>query len=180
MQTLPSNFFETRVVNLEPKEEKNKSSAGTKKSNKKSLKKKKQEDSDSCVVESSEESTEACRPSKKYCILQSKCSHSTDSCRDLCAMVNKHKQKKKKKNFRNYGKSNKELNALIEKRFQKFVKNKKRRKIEAELQHFHEMQIYDDESKNSVSSVAESMESREISSSNSEWKYYWTSYLIHV
>ena len=42
-------------------------------------------------------------------------------------MVNKHKQKKKKK-FRNYGRNNKELNALIEKKFQKFVKNKKRRK----------------------------------------------------
>ena len=39
-------------------------------------------------------------------------------------MVNKHKQKKKK-NFRNYAKRNKESNALIEKKFQKFVKNKK-------------------------------------------------------
>ena len=38
-------------------------------------------------------------------------------------MVKKHKQKKKKR-FRNYGKSNKELNALIEKKFHKFVKNK--------------------------------------------------------
>ena len=45
---------------------------------------------------SSEESTEARRPSKKYCILQGQCSHSTDSCRDVRAMVNKHKQKKKK------------------------------------------------------------------------------------
>ena len=42
-------------------------------------------------------------------------------------MANKHKQKKKKP-FKNYGKSNKELNALIEKKVQKFVKNKKRRK----------------------------------------------------
>ena len=57
---------------------------------------------------------------------------------DLRAMVNKHKQKKKKP-FKNYGKSNKELNALIEKKFQKFVKNKKRRKTEKELQHFLEM-----------------------------------------
>ena len=32
--------------------------------------------------------------------------------------------------FRNFGKSNKELNALIEKKFKKFVKNKKRRKTE--------------------------------------------------
>ena len=42
-------------------------------------------------------------------------------------MVDKHKQKKKKP-FKSYGKSNKDLNALIEKKFQKFVKNKKRRK----------------------------------------------------
>ena len=33
-------------------------------------------------------------------------------------MVKKHKQKKKK-HFKNYGKSNKELNALIEKKFQR-------------------------------------------------------------
>ena len=43
-------------------------------------------------------------------------------------MVFKNKQKKKK-NFKNYGKSNKGVNALIEKRFQKFVKNKKRTKM---------------------------------------------------
>ena len=66
-----------------------------------------------------------------------------DGCMDLRAMVNKHKQKKKKK-FRNYGKSNKEVNALIEKKFVKFVKNKKRRRTEKELQHFQEMQISDD------------------------------------
>ena len=53
-------------------------------------------------------------------------------------MVNKHKQKKER-NFKSYGKSNKELNAQIEKKFLKFVKNKKRRKTEKELQHFQEM-----------------------------------------
>ena len=50
-------------------------------------------------------------------------------------MVVKHKQRKKK-NFMNYGKSKKELNALILRKFQKFVENKKRRKTEKELQHF--------------------------------------------
>ena len=50
-----SDFFETRVENLEPKEEK-KSPAATKKL-KKSHKKKKLEDSDSSVLESSKEST---------------------------------------------------------------------------------------------------------------------------
>ena len=95
------------------------------------------EDSDSSVVESSEESTEARRLTRKYYILNRKCSHSTDDCNDLCAMVVKHKQREKKKLFKSYGKSNKELNAQIEKKFQKFVKNKKRRKIEKEKQYFH-------------------------------------------
>ena len=91
-----NNFFETRVENLEPKKEKKKSSTAAKKSLKK-IKKRKREDSDSIVVESSKESTEACHPSKKYCILHDKQSHSTDSCKDLRAMVNKHKQENKKK-----------------------------------------------------------------------------------
>ena len=123
---------ETRVENLEPNEEKKNSSATAKKSTKKSLEKHKQEDSGSSIVESSKESIEACHPSKKCCIVNRKCSHSTDSCKDLRAMVSKHKQKKKK-NFKSYRKSNKELNALIEKKFQTVVKNKKRRKIEIDL-----------------------------------------------
>ena len=81
-------------------------------------------------------------------------------------MISEHKQKKKK--IRNYGKSNKELNALIEKKYQKFIKNKKRKETEKELQHFQEIQISDDKSKKIVSRFAESMESGEISSSSSE------------
>ena len=68
-------------------------------------------------------------------------------------------------NFSTYGKSNKELNDLITKKFQKFVKNKKRRKTGKALQHFQQMQISDDESKKSVSNL----EDGEISSSSSEW-----------
>ena len=109
----------------------------------KSHKKRKREDSDSSVVESSKDSTEARRPTRKDYILHGKFSHSTENCNNLRAMVSKHKQKKKKP-FKNYGKSNKELNALIEKKFQKFVKKKKRRKTEKELQHFQKMQISDD------------------------------------
>ena len=112
-----TDFFETRVVNLEPNEDRKKSSVTSKKS-KRSLKKRKWEDSDSSVVECSEESTKAHRPIRKYCIL-----HSTDNCKDPRAMVSKHKQKKKKP-FQNYEKSNKELNALIEKKFQEFITNK--------------------------------------------------------
>ena len=77
-------------------------------------------------------------------------------------MVKKHKQKKKKP-FKSYGKSNKEVNALIEKKSQIFVRNKKRRKIEKDLQHFQEMQNSDNESKMSISSFAESPESGGIS-----------------
>ena len=109
-----------------PKEDRKKSSSASKKP-RKALKKRKREDSDSSIVESSEESTEARRPTRKYCILHRKCTHSTDNCNDLRAMVKKHKQKKKKP-FKNYEKSNKELNALIKKKFQEFVKKKKRRK----------------------------------------------------
>ena len=50
-----------------------------------------------------------------------------DNCKNLCAMVNKNKQKKKK-NFKSYGNSKKELNALIKKKFKLFVKNKKVKK----------------------------------------------------
>ena len=91
-----TDFFETRVQNLKPKEDKKKSSAAAKKF-KESHKKRKREDSDSKVVESSKESTKAHHTNKKYCILHNKCSHSKNNCKDLCAMVSKHKQKKKKK-----------------------------------------------------------------------------------
>ena len=89
-----TNFYETRVAKLEPKEDRRKSSATSKKTNKAHTKRKR-EDSDSSVVEPSEESTEARRPTRKYCILHRKCSHSTDNCKDLRAMVKKHKQRKK-------------------------------------------------------------------------------------
>ena len=85
-----TDFFETKVENLEPKEDKKKSSVASKKS-RKSPKKRKREDSDSSVVEPSKELTEALRPVRKYCILHGKCSHSTDNCKDLRTMINKHK-----------------------------------------------------------------------------------------
>ena len=53
-------------------------------------------------------------------------------------MVNKHKQKNGKP-LNYYEKSNKEQIALIERKLQKFVKNKKRRKMEKELKHFQEI-----------------------------------------
>ena len=64
-----TDLCETRVENLERKEDNIKSSAAAKKS-KKSTKKRKR--ADSSLVESSEESTKARRPSKKCCILHGK------------------------------------------------------------------------------------------------------------
>ena len=101
------DFFQTRVEKLEPKKDQKKSSVAAQKS-KKLHNKRKMEDSNSNVVGSSKESTKA--------------RHSMDSCKDLRAMVSKH-TKNKKKNFRNYRKGNKELNALIEEKFQE---NRKR------------------------------------------------------
>ena len=64
------------------------------------------------------------RADKKYCILEGKHSHSTDKYKDLRAIVNKHRQKKKK-NFTSKGKRSKEQKALIEKKKQKFVEKEK-------------------------------------------------------
>ena len=144
-----TDFFEPRVENLEPKEEKKKSSVVAKKKLKKP-KKRKQEDFVSSVVESSEESTTDCCPNKKYCILHDKCSYSPENCKNLHAMINKHKQKKN--NFNTYGMSNKELNALIEKNFQKLIKNKKRKKIKRRASELPRMLVTDNERKKSVSS----------------------------
>ena len=76
-----TDFFETRVENLEPKEDKERSSAASKKPLKK-FKKSKREDFDSNIVEPSKESTEARHPRKKYFILHGKWSHSTVSYKD--------------------------------------------------------------------------------------------------
>ena len=85
-------------------------------------------DSNSSVMESSEESSVERKTVKKYCILRGKYNHSIEKYKDLRAI------------------NNKELNAPIEKKFHRFVKNKTRRKAEKELQY---LQISDDESKKS-------------------------------
>ena len=54
--SIMTDFFETRVENLEPREDRKKSSVASKKT-KRSIKKRKREYSDSSVVESSDEST---------------------------------------------------------------------------------------------------------------------------
>ena len=98
---------ETRVENLETKEDRKKSSASSKKS-KKTLKKRKRKDSDSSFVEFSKESTKARHPTRKYCMLHEKCSHSTDNCNDLRAMV-KNISKEKRNHTRNTQRTTKSL-----------------------------------------------------------------------
>ena len=90
-----TDFYKTRVENLEPKEEEKESSAAAKKSHNRSATKRKQEDSDSSVIESSKETSIERRSNRKYCISYGKCSHSTGNCKDLRTMFNKHKQKKR-------------------------------------------------------------------------------------
>ena len=90
-----TDLIVTRVENLKPKEEKKNSSAATKKFLKKA-KKRKRKDSNSSVVKYSKESTRGHHLIKKYCISHGKGSHSTDSFKDLGAMVNKHKQIRRK------------------------------------------------------------------------------------
>ena len=50
-----------------------------------------------------------------------------DSFKDLQAILNKHKQKKKKY-FKDFGRKTKELNALIQKNFRSLLKTRKRGK----------------------------------------------------
>ena len=90
-----SDYFETRVENLEPKEEKKKSLAAVEKpKDEKFTKKRKRVDSNFNVVESRKEYSVEHKTTKKYCILSAKCRYSTDICKNLCATVIKYKQRK--------------------------------------------------------------------------------------
>ena len=82
-------------------------------------------------------------------------------------MVSKHKQRKKI--HKASGFSNRKLYALIEKKLKIFVKNKKRMKTEKELQHFQDIQLLDNKSKQSIINIAESTKSGEIYSSSFQW-----------
>ena len=75
-------------------------------------------------------------------------------------MVNTHIQKKGY--FKLLGNNSKILNALIEKKIQKFVKSKKRREMNKESRHFQKMQFLDGVSKKSVSIVRVSVENEDI------------------
>ena len=84
-----TDYFETRVENLDPKEEKQKPSVISKKLKKSfsTKKKRKRADSDPSVVESSEEFITEHRSFKKNCVLHGKCNHSVDQCKNLRTLV---------------------------------------------------------------------------------------------
>ena len=67
-----TDFFETRVENIKPREDKTILFSFQKKERQEIPQKKKKNDSDSSVIESSEESSFECRPFKMYCILHGK------------------------------------------------------------------------------------------------------------
>ena len=101
-----TDFFETRVENLEPKTERQKSFVASKKLKKNSSKKwkRKKADSNSSIIESSEESIQEQGSSRKYFILRGKCNHITDQYKNLHTLVSQHKKKPK---FKSPQKSNK-------------------------------------------------------------------------
>ena len=74
-------------------------------------------------------------------MLHGRCSHSSDNCKNLRAFISK--QKKKEKNFKPYAQGKKELNVLIEINSKISLKNKKRKKTEKILQHYQELEIFD-------------------------------------
>ena len=130
-------------------------------------KKRKQDDSNSNVVETIEQPLVEKQRVKTYYILHRRCSDSRDECKDPNALVNKQKIRKNIVKLKEQDK--KELHAQIKKKSQKFVKNKKRRKTKEDHQNYQELEISDNESENqSISSVADSIENREILSSSSK------------
>ena len=90
-----TDFFKSRVETLELREDKKKIFISLQENQKKTQEKEKGSLRLQCR-RVQRRINKARRPTRKYCILDGKCSHSTDKCKDLRAMVNKHKQKKKK------------------------------------------------------------------------------------
>ena len=76
---------------------------------------------------------------------------------------------RKRKSYKAHTQGKKELNVQIEKKFYKLVKNKKRKRSKTEKKLFQEPLISNNECENKrVSSVVESVERGEISSSSYE------------
>ena len=116
-------FFLDKSKNLELKEDEKKPFASFNKRAKKNDALKERERNYSNFVEYGKEYS-IDRPVRKYCILHGKYSHTWNNCIYLRALV----QKFELKTLKPYTQCKILLNTFVEKKFQRFFKNKKRRK----------------------------------------------------
>ena len=138
-----SGFFETRVENLGTPAPPTAVKSLNKKNKKKNNKKRKAvfyEDSDEGC---SEEEKPAKK--KKFCQYHGKCSHSTDECTTIKALIKKNKSYKSKGFKKGSEKmhTKHKVNALIEKKLKKAFKGNKKRK--QELHTFEKMEVSESE-----------------------------------
>ena len=149
LQTM-TDFFEARCENLEPKKK-------PKKEKKAKKSKSVQFDSDSSDDEKPRSGT------KRYCAYHGMCSHTTDACETLKALIRKEKKnsksyKDKKGKGKNKAYSKHEINALVEKRVKKFFK-KGQKKKRHEVNEFQQLEVSEDEKSASSSSSSSSSSS---------------------
>ena len=125
-----SGFFETRVENLETPAPPPAVRSLTRKKKKKNSKKRKAVSFEDSDKDSSDDEKPSSR--KKFCQYHGKCSHSTDECTTLKALIKKAKSNKPK-GYRKGGEkihTKHEVNVLIEKKLKKAFKGRKKRKQE--------------------------------------------------
>ena len=153
-----TEFFETRIENLETPVE-------TKKG-KKGKGKKKVRISEPESEASSSSSDESDKPTKKKCKYHGWCNHTTEQCTTLKELIRKAKKrnKKPKKAGKTYTKH--EVNALFKKKFKKAMKKKGNNRVD-ELNNFEGMKLSDSEKSDNDDDVSMSSFSSE-TSDNSE------------
>lgn len=145
-----TEFFETRVENLEKfdsKKESKKHQGG----NSNHKKNKKRKHSNSSVSES--RNSQSSETGKKFCQYHGTCGHTTNECTLVKTLVQKEKLKKFKANKeRKYTKH--EVNVLVEKKLKRAMQ-KKRKQREEELRAFENMSVSDSEESSNDSSSEE-------------------------
>ena len=150
LQTM-TDFFESRCENLESKKKTKKEKKASKKS--KSV----QFDTDDSSEDEKPKSS-----TKKYCAYHGVCSHTSDSCETLKALIRREKKKtkfskdKKGKSKKVYSKH--EINALVEKRVKKFMKAGQKKKRH-EVNEFQQLEVSEDEKSHNSSSSSSSSSS---------------------
>ena len=146
-----TDFFEARCENLESKKKSKKGKKGSKKSK-----------SVLFSEASDEEFSEDEKSTKKYCAYHGLCSHTSDACDTLKELIKRDKKKSKfSKNNKGKGKktySKHEVNALVDKRVKKFLKNGKKKKRH-EVNEFQQLEVSEDEKSHSSNSSSSSSSS---------------------